>query len=51
MSAALAVTNFLLDEAGSTRRIARLATPSGLAVLVADPAGMVRARQGGRLTP
>ncbi len=46
--AALAVTNFLLEDAGSTRRVARLAAV-GLAVLVAEPAGMARARAQGLL--
>jgi hypothetical protein len=49
VNAALAITNFLLEETGTTRRVARLATEAGLAVLVAEPAGMARARAQGLL--
>jgi hypothetical protein len=49
INAALAITNFLLEDAGSARRVARLATEVGLAVLVAEPAGMARARAQGLL--
>jgi hypothetical protein len=49
VNAALAITNFLLEETGTSRRVARLATEAGLAVLVAEPAGMARARAQGLL--
>jgi hypothetical protein len=51
VEAALAVTNFLLEEAGSARRVARLAGQPGLALLVAEPAGMAGARERGLLAP
>ncbi len=47
VDAALAIANFLLEEAGSTRRAVRLAVNRGLgvAVLIAEPDGMASARR------
>jgi hypothetical protein len=43
VEAALGVTNFLLERAGSARRVALLPIPHRLAVLVAEPAAMTDA--------
>jgi hypothetical protein len=54
VDAALAITNFLLEDARSTRRVGRLATNrgDGVAVLIAEPAGMASAgRQGLLVVP